>query len=97
MSAGTPAATIAPRRLDAGAAGFDAALEALVSYDAAQDDSIDRAVADIIADVRGRGDAAVLEYTRRFDLLDLTQASSLELDRAETLQALERPRRPRQS
>ena len=90
MSAGTPAATIAPRRLDAGAAGFDAALEALVSYDAAQDDSFDRAVADIIADVRGRGDAAVLEYTRRFDLLDLTQASSLELDRAETLQALER-------
>ena len=40
------------------------ALDALIAFEAAQDPAIDAAVAAIIADVRARGDAAVLEYTR---------------------------------
>jgi histidinol dehydrogenase len=78
------------RRLDARAPGFDAALDALVRYDAAQDETIDRTVADIIADVRARGDAALLEYTARFDRLTLSDASALELDPALAQEALAR-------
>jgi histidinol dehydrogenase len=55
------------RRLDSMDAGFDAALDALTAFEAAQDPAVDAAVASIIADVRARGDAAVLDYTHRFD------------------------------
>ena len=55
------------RMLDTRDPGFDAALDALVAFEVAQDASIDAAVAAIIADVRARGDAAVLDCTARFD------------------------------
>ena len=55
------------RRLSTRDAGFAAALEALVRYEAAQDASVHDAVRRIVADVRARGDAAVLEYTKKFD------------------------------
>ncbi|HRE13464.1 MAG TPA: histidinol dehydrogenase, partial [Usitatibacteraceae bacterium] len=56
-----------PRRLDSREAGFAAALEALLAFESAQDDAVDRAVADILEAVRRRGDEALLEFTRRFD------------------------------
>ena len=55
------------RRLDTADSGFDAALDALTAFEAAQDPAVDAAVVAIIADVRARGDAAVLDYTQRFD------------------------------
>jgi len=55
------------RRLATRDAGFDAALAALTRFEATLDESVERVVADIIADVRQRGDAAVVEYTNRFD------------------------------
>jgi len=58
------------RRLSTRDAGFAAALEALVRYDAAQDAGVQDAVRRIVADVRARGDAAVLEYTKKFDRLN---------------------------
>jgi histidinol dehydrogenase len=58
------------RRLSTRVAGFDAALAALTRYEAAQDPALQEAVRRILADVRARGDEAVLEYTRRFDGLD---------------------------
>jgi histidinol dehydrogenase len=58
------------RRLSTRDAGFAAALEALVRYDAAQDAGVQDAVRRIVADVRERGDAAVLEYTKKFDRLN---------------------------
>jgi histidinol dehydrogenase len=58
------------RRLSTRDAGFAAALEALVRYDAAQDASVHDTVRRILADVRARGDAAVLEYTKKFDRVD---------------------------
>lgn len=64
-----------PRKLDARQAGFAAEFEALI---AAQRDSaadVSAATAAIVADVRARGDAAVLDYTARFDRLDLTAAT----------------------
>ena len=51
-------------------AGFDAALTALTRGEAAQDPALQETVRRILADVRARGDEAVLEYTRRFDGLN---------------------------
>jgi histidinol dehydrogenase len=58
------------RRLSTRDAGFAAALEALVRYDAAQDAGVHDTVRRILADVRARGDAAVLEYTKKYDRLN---------------------------
>ena len=55
------------RRLSTRDAGFAAELEALVRYEAAHDASVHDTVRRIVADVRARGDAAVLEYTKKFD------------------------------
>ena len=68
------------RRLDARVPEFDAALERLIAFDVAQDPEVDTAVAAIVADVRARGDAALLEYTERFDRLRLARASDLAID-----------------
>jgi histidinol dehydrogenase len=61
-------------RLDARAADFEQAFTALLSAKRETDDDVNATVAAIIADVRRRGDAALLDYTRRFDRLDITAA-----------------------
>ncbi len=71
------------RRLDTTAPGFDRELAALIAFEAGQDPAIDATVAQIVADVRARGDAALLEFTRRFDRLDAASVSSLEIAAAE--------------
>jgi histidinol dehydrogenase len=70
------------RRLSSRAPGFDAELAHLTALEAAQDDAVDAAVAAILADVKRRGDAAVLEYTRRFDRVEVPSVASLEIDPA---------------
>jgi histidinol dehydrogenase len=55
------------RRLSCADAGFDAALDALLRFDAAEDQKVTDAVRGIIADVRSRRDVAVLAYAQRFD------------------------------
>ncbi len=67
------------RRLATADAGFPEALDALIAFEAAQDPAIDATVAAIIADVRARGDVAVLEYTRRFDRLEASGLAELEI------------------
>ncbi len=62
-------------RLSTADAGFEAAFVALLAQARETTESVDRAVAEIVADVRARGDAAVLEYTARFDRLTLTAAT----------------------
>ena len=76
-------------RLDATRDGFEPQLAALLAYEASQDDAIERAVAGILADVRGRGDAALLEYTERFDRVRVAEASALELPREALQRALD--------
>ena len=66
------------RRLSTRDAGFDAELAALTRFDAAQDPGVEAAVRAILADVRARGDAAVLEYTRRFDRIEASSLKELE-------------------
>jgi histidinol dehydrogenase len=67
------------RRLDSTAPGFTAELDALVAFEASQDPAVDATVAAIIADVRARGDAALLEYTSRFDGLSVANAADLRI------------------
>jgi histidinol dehydrogenase len=67
------------RRLDSSAADFAAALARLTAVNTAEDEAIDTSVANIIVDVRIRGDAAVLEYTALFDRIKASSVAALEL------------------
>ena len=67
------------RRLDTAAPGFDAEFATLTAFEAGQDEGIDATVALIVGDVRTRGDAALLEYTHRFDRLDASSVAELEI------------------
>ena len=67
------------RRLATTDPAFSAQLEALIAFESAQDPAIDAQVAAIVADVRARGDVALLEYTKRFDRLDVPDAAALEI------------------
>ena len=78
------------RRLSTQSAHFDAELKALLALEAAQDASIEKTVLDILADIRQRGDAALLDFTRKFDHLDVHDAHHLELPAAELQAALTR-------
>jgi histidinol dehydrogenase len=71
-----------PLRLDAAAPGFDRDFATFLGRNRNADENVDRVVADIIADVRVRGDAAVAEYTRKFDRVD-TDAPGLRIGDAE--------------
>ncbi len=62
------------KRLSTAEAGFGGEFEALLDSARQTTQSVDRAVADILADVRVRGDAAVCDYTERFDRLSLAPA-----------------------
>ena len=67
---------------------FDANLKALLAFETAQDDSIDEVVASILKDVKKRGDAAVLEYTNRFDKTSAASLTELEITKQELSIAL---------
>jgi histidinol dehydrogenase len=67
------------RRLDTRDATFDTALVELLRFDTDDDSAVDRIAAGILADVRARGDAALLYYTRRFDRVEVASADRLEI------------------
>jgi histidinol dehydrogenase len=67
------------RRLDSSAADFATVLARLTAVNTAEDEAIDTSVANIIVDVRLRGDAAVLEYTALFDRIKASSVAALEL------------------
>jgi histidinol dehydrogenase len=76
------------RRYSTTDTGFDDALKQLLAFEGAQDDKIDAVVADILHNVKTRGDAAVLEYTARFDRMNATHMAELELPQAQLTEAL---------
>ncbi|MCB1978249.1 MAG: histidinol dehydrogenase, partial [Burkholderiaceae bacterium] len=73
----------APLRLSSASPTFESDFAARLHWSADQDAAIEKRVADILADVRQRGDAAVLEYTARFDALQAPTLQALELTQAE--------------
>jgi histidinol dehydrogenase len=76
------------RRLSTSAANFESEFAALRHWSGETDAAIEDRVAAILADVRTRGDAAVLEYTKRFDALELPSAAALEIPRRDLDAAL---------
>lgn len=77
------------RRLSTQDTSFDTDLKALLAFETAQDDSVDAVVASILKDVKNRGDAAVLEYTNKFDKTNASNLKSLEISQNELRAALD--------
>ena len=74
--------TLKLRLLNTRANGFTADFDRLLDRAHAIDPKIETTVRDIVADVRVRGDAAVVEYTRRFDRREVASVAELEVSRA---------------
>jgi len=70
------------RRLNSRVPEFLSTLDALLAFDNSTDEAIEHTVAEILGNVRKLGDAAVLDYTRRFDHLDAKAMGELELSAA---------------
>ncbi|KUJ75081.1 histidinol dehydrogenase [Thiomicrospira sp. XS5] len=78
------------RKLFANDEGFKAELEALLAWETVSNDSVNQIVKDVLRNVREKGDAALLEYTEKFDRLALSAGADLEIPKAELKAALER-------
>ena len=78
-----------PLQLNTANAGFEAAFQARLHWSADTDAAIEQRVADILADVQLRGDAAVLDYTQRFDGLQAADMKALEITQDELKAALD--------
>jgi histidinol dehydrogenase len=75
-------------RLDSTQPDFQARLSRLLQFDDAADAAIEQTVAAILHDVKTRGDAAVLDYTGRFDRLTVSSMANLELNATQLQAAL---------
>ena len=69
--------------------GFEAEFQARLHWSAQADAAIEQRVADILADVQQRGDAAVLDYTSRFDALDASSLAELSVTPTELQRAFD--------
>ncbi|MFQ5487530.1 MAG: histidinol dehydrogenase [Gammaproteobacteria bacterium] len=76
------------KTLNAADAGFRAQLESLLAWESVSDQAINETVREILAAVRQRGDAAVIEYTNRFDRLQASSMADLEIAPARLQTAL---------
>ena len=79
----------APIRISTNSSTFEAEFQARLHWSLDTDVAIEQRVADILADVKKRGDAAVLDYTARFDGLEVASMGALELTQAELKAAFE--------
>jgi len=77
------------RTLDTRDPTFDAQFAELVSIDTAIDREIERVAEAIVEDVRLRGDAALLEYTNRYDRMRASTVAELEIGSGEMRAALD--------
>lgn len=77
------------RRLNAQDANFSSQLDQLLSWESVSDDSVNQRVLEIIEQVRNRGDAALVDYTRQFDGVEIADFSQLELSQQRLQQALD--------
>jgi histidinol dehydrogenase len=75
-------------RLNSSAPGFAQTLRQLLAFEASEDAAIDQSVVQILQAVKTRGDAAVLEYTQKFDRLSIDAVSALEIPTSELQAAL---------
>lgn len=78
------------REFSSKSADFRTELESLLAWDSVSDANVQKAVTDIVTQVRARGDEALVEFTNRFDRRDVKQAAELEISREQMAQAKER-------
>lgn len=78
------------RRFSYSQADFSKQMSDLLSWESVSDESINNRVLEIINEVRKRGDAAVVEYTQRFDRVSANTMAELTLDKQQIQQALTR-------
>ena len=83
-------ADLSLRRLNAADPDFARHLDHLLSWESVSDDAVNQRVLEIIANVRSRGDAALVEYSRRFDGVEATSMAELILPRERLELALQR-------
>ena len=79
------------RKLDSSQEGFQQSLDTLLAFEEGTDAAIETSVAKILADVKARGDAAVLEYTNRFDRIPhggAAEMAAFDISQAELQAAL---------
>ncbi len=79
------------RKLDSSQDGFQQSLDTLLAFEAGTDEAIETSVTKILADVKTRGDAAVLEYTNRFDRIPhggAAEMAAFDISQAELRSAL---------
>lgn len=79
---------VEPRRLATDQPGFEAEFERLIAFEAGQDEGVERATARILDAVRARGDAALIEFTARFDRWTPAAAADLVVPLERARQAL---------
>ena len=76
------------RKLSANDAGFHEELDQLLAWDTVSNESVNQVVKEVIKEVRERGDAALLDYTAKFDRLQLDSAEKLEIPQSRLHEAL---------
>jgi histidinol dehydrogenase len=76
-------------RLSSTDSGFQGMLDKLLAFDDTQDAALNATVVDILADIKKRGDAALLDCTRRFDHRQVAAIGELELPRDQLRHALQ--------
>jgi len=76
------------RTFDSAQPGFDKTLDELLAWESVSDHQVQQIVTDILADVKSRGDAAVVEYSNRFDHLHAESMDELELSQEQLDEAL---------
>mgnify|MGYP000615051997 FL=1 len=81
--------TLSIRRFSSAQPDFSSQMDALLSWDSVSDTGVQQAVTDIVNNVRSRGDAAVIEYTNKFDRMDVTSMADLELSQQQLQDALD--------
>jgi len=76
------------RKLFANDAGFEAELDQLLAWDTVSNEAVNEVVKQVLTAVRQKGDAALLDYTAKFDRLQLDSAAQLEIPQARLQEAL---------
>ena len=77
------------KRLNSSDANFWQELDSLLAWESVSDQAVNDTVTGIIADIRSRGDAALVEYTNRFDRMSTTDIGELEIPPERLQQALD--------
>ena len=88
MSADLSSRRLTIRRLDATAADFSEKLQKLLAWESVSDSAVNKTVDEILADVRLRGDSALVEYSNRFDQTNVDDINQLQLNKAQLNHAL---------